>query len=116
MSGDGDDWINSPNPWYEDDDGLYYNLTSTNTTTPTTMVALPPQEVRTDTLIPYGLVALFLGFFLLVFGIRNYRRNGPPPANPLAQKMARDPALFENDDLGDEDKFLGDSPVGDQRV
>ena len=60
--------------------------------------------------------ALFLGFFLLVFGIRNYRRNGPPPANPLAQKMARDPALFENDDLGDEDKFLGDSPVGDQRV
>ena len=117
MSGDSDDW--APGTWTDDDpddNRWYMNFSSTLTTTPTTSVALPPQGVRTDALIPYGLIALFLGLFLLVFGVRNYRRNGPPPAHPLAQKMARDPALYANDDLGDEDEFLGDKPVGDQRV
>lgn len=120
MSGEtDDDWINPPGPWNDDDtddNSWYLRFSSTPTTTPTTSVTLPPQEARTDALIPYGLIALFLGLFLLVFGVRNYRRNGTPPANPLAQKMARDPVLYANDDLGDEDEFLGDKHTGDRRV
>jgi hypothetical protein len=105
--------------YYDDDDpSTLPTLTAfaEATTTPTTSVALPPQEARLETLVPYGLIAMFLGLFLFIYGARNYRNNGPPPRHPLAQKMVRDPALYTNDDLGDEDSFLGESSLEKQKL
>ena len=95
------------------DDETFENWTLT---TPTTTFELPPQEARIETLVPYGLIAMFLGLFLFIYGVRNYRNNGPPPTHPLAQKMAKDPSIYANDDLGDEDNFLGDAPAGEERA
>lgn len=105
--------------YYDDDDpSTLPTITAFagGTSTPTTSFALPPQEARLETLVPYGLIAIFLGLFLFIYGARNYRNNGPPPQHPLAQKMARDPALYTNDDLGDEDSFLGENPLGEQKL
>ena len=80
--------------------------------TVTTMTASTPllhsndQPNAPEVMVPYGFIALSLAGVLLVMGIRNLRSNGiAQPKETLAQKLARAPESYKNDESS-EDEFL----------
>lgn len=73
----------------------------------------PPVEAS-ETMLPYGIIALALAATLLIYGFRQYRKPRPGHAR-LAEKMV-DPPHKLNDVEGDEDAFLGDGGPGSDYV
>ena len=92
------------------DDSAWFTIgddsTWTTMTVSTPAVAGAEQFNVPAIMVPYGIIALTLACVLLVMGLRNLRSNGvAQPQEPLAQKLARAPEAYRNDDSS-EDVFL----------
>ena len=95
MSGDDITWFTIG------DDSTWTTMTAS---TPAVATASHPNAP--EIMVPYGIIALTLACVLLVMGLRNLRSNGAAqPQEPLAQKLARAPDSYRNDESS-EDEFL----------
>ena len=93
-----------------DDDYYHTNLAPMTTTTgvaPSTapIGVLPPTPNAPQVMVPYGFIALSLAAILLFVGLRNVRSGTAKKEAPLAQKLARAPDSYQNDESS-EDEFL----------
>ena len=95
------------------DDSLWNDYTTPMAITTTTGVAPstasiedpPPALAAPQVMVPYGFIALTLAAVLLFVGLRNVRAGAPKQPEPLAQKLARAPDNYQNDESS-EDEFL----------
>ena len=90
---------------YSDDD-YYYTTTGVAPTTAPIEV-LPPAPAAPQVMVPYGFIALALAAILLFIGLRNVRSGAPKQSEPLAQKLARPPDSYQNDESSEDDFLNG---------
>ena len=102
---------------YAWDDDYYYTappptpMTTTTGVTPITtpIGVLPPASGAPQVMVPYGFIALTLAAILLFIGLRNVRSGAPKQPEPLAQKLARAPDSYQNDESSEDDFLNGPS-------
>lgn len=76
-----------------------------------TTTSIEPPVEASETMVPYGIIALALAATLLIYGFRQYKKPRPNHAR-LATKLVAPPHKL-NDEEGDEDEFLGEGPASD---